>query len=57
MKVIKAEKAILFDCPECGHSQYHEYDLCDDWYEDRAVNSTIVECEECEKEVKVIEEL
>ena len=54
---VTAERAIQFECEECGLVQFSEYTLSDGWYENRAVNDDRIYCEECGHENHVIEEL
>lgn len=54
---VTAEKAIYFECEECGHGMYIDYTLDHDWEGDRAVMSDKIDCEECQHQNRVIEEL
>ena len=54
---VTAERAIQFECEECGLVQFSEYTLVHGWYGDRAVNEDNIDCEKCGHENHVIEEL
>ena len=54
---VEAEKAIQFECENCGHFQYESYTLCSGSFEDRAVNEDRIDCEKCGYENHIIEEL
>jgi len=59
--MIKAERAIQFDCEQCGETQYFEYTLEHGWcYDDgrsRAVMQDEVQCEFCGHMNHVYQEL
>jgi len=54
---VEAERAIQFECEECGEIQYHEYSLQDSWLDNRAVNADNIMCEKCGHDNFVFEEL
>ena len=55
--MVKAAKAIKFECEECGYDQYADYTLEHGWYDDRAVMRDNIACENCGHDNLVIEEL
>ena len=56
---VKAKKAIYFECEKCGHGQYFDYTLEHSWESDpdRAVMADKIDCEKCNHQNRVIEEL
>ncbi|MBU2644482.1 hypothetical protein KKI24_07205 [bacterium] len=54
---VEAQKAIYFECENCGHGQYGEYTLDHGWEDDRAVMVDTIDCEKCTHPNRVIEEL
>ncbi len=54
---VEAEKAIQFECEECGRVQFSEDTLCYGRYADRTVKEDRIDCEKCGHENHVIEEL
>jgi hypothetical protein len=61
MKNVIAFKAIYFNCEECEHGQYADYNLEEYLLEDsegaRTVLSDVIDCEKCGKPSRVIEEI
>jgi len=55
--MVVAERAIQFECENCGHMQYDNYALSPGWYINRAVNEDNIVCAECGHDNHVIEEL
>ena len=53
---VEAEKAIQFECEECGHFQYESYTLIGGSHEGRAVEEDYIDCEKCGHENHVIME-
>jgi hypothetical protein len=54
---VKAEKAIMFKCEQCGEKQSYPYTLEHGWYEDRCVMRDNIICCFCGLDNLVVEEL
>lgn len=45
--MVKAWPAIEFECEKCGHVQYADYSLEDEWIDDHVVLADKIDCEKC----------
>jgi hypothetical protein len=44
---VEATKAVWFECGECGHGQYADYDMERAWVNERAFYEDDIHCKEC----------